>query len=293
MTAISRAEYAEHLDWPSEHERNRINVVDFYHKVLWASQQYTELLPTKNDRRVSFSADPPIVYEYEPEYSKCQLLNYRTIFQKAKLYKQEVHFYEKHRQPNEPFLTIAEEDNYSEDAVSPENNADIYDKTILNARLQKTRSFTDIVSVSRQLPGKPQSPYAIKLCDSTEVPSEEMNSFHGSLSNEQMTECCPTIGISYSLNTNKNCTNIDKKVEVEPKDTLNENNEYSNIKNRIKSESLEINTKQDLLSQKELEKEKAFKISLRQQVIRKIRSSATLFQKKTPSLSFFKRKVIL
>ncbi|KAG0938864.1 hypothetical protein G6F57_006560 [Rhizopus arrhizus] len=293
MTTINKAEYAEYLDWPSDHQRNRINVVDFYHKVLWASQQYTELLPAKNNQRVSFSADPPIVYEYEPEYSKCQILNYRTIFQKAKLYKQEFHFYEKHQQLNEPFLAIAEEDNHSEDAGSPENNADTYDKTILNARLQKTRSFTDIVSISRQLLGKSQSTYATKLCDPTDVPSEEMNSFHSSLSNEQMTECCSTVGISYSLNTNKNCINVDKKVEFESKDTLNENNEYSNFKNRIKLESLEINVKQDLLYRKELEKEKVFKTPLRQQVIRKIRSSASLFQRKTLSLPFFKRKVIL
>ncbi|KAI8070660.1 uncharacterized protein B0P05DRAFT_550600 [Gilbertella persicaria] len=49
---------------------DRINVIEFYHEVLWESQQdYIDTIQTHNEKRVSFSSEPPKVYEYEPEPS--------------------------------------------------------------------------------------------------------------------------------------------------------------------------------------------------------------------------------
>ncbi|CEP15678.1 hypothetical protein [Parasitella parasitica] len=66
--------------WPSDYfGREKFNIVEFYHKILWASQQplqqqqqqyqhyedHSEVI----QKRVTFSVEPPEIYEYEPEYS--------------------------------------------------------------------------------------------------------------------------------------------------------------------------------------------------------------------------------
>ncbi|KAG2206840.1 hypothetical protein INT47_007596 [Mucor saturninus] len=52
--------------WPSDEKK--FNVVEFYHKILWASQTSPIDEACHGNRRVTFSTEPPVIYEYEPEY---------------------------------------------------------------------------------------------------------------------------------------------------------------------------------------------------------------------------------
>ncbi|GAN01458.1 hypothetical protein MAM1_0007c00891 [Mucor ambiguus] len=65
--------------WPSDcFEKEKFNIVEFYHKILWASQLEQERYQHYDDhnkirKRVTFSVEPPQIYEYEPEYTTSTL----------------------------------------------------------------------------------------------------------------------------------------------------------------------------------------------------------------------------
>ncbi|CEG79742.1 hypothetical protein RMATCC62417_14171 [Rhizopus microsporus] len=61
-------EIVDSVETSKDCEKNKLNVIEFYHKILWDSQQL-EPLPSKHGRRVGFSTDPPIIHEYESECS--------------------------------------------------------------------------------------------------------------------------------------------------------------------------------------------------------------------------------
>ncbi|KAL9540909.1 hypothetical protein MBANPS3_009417 [Mucor bainieri] len=55
-------------------DNQKQDAIEFYHKILWASQQEQERHQhyedhNKTRKRVTFSAEPPQIYEYEPEYT--------------------------------------------------------------------------------------------------------------------------------------------------------------------------------------------------------------------------------
>jgi hypothetical protein len=65
--------------WPSCRDKapkERLNIVEFYHKVLWTSQQQSYCSDINQKRRVQFSPNPPDIYEYEPEYNRGLLPKY-------------------------------------------------------------------------------------------------------------------------------------------------------------------------------------------------------------------------
>ncbi|KAI8875812.1 hypothetical protein K501DRAFT_280012 [Backusella circina FSU 941] len=76
-------------DWPRNSSYGtRINVMEFYHKILWDSQNNSET-NTENDtrikRRVRFSQEPPEVFEYEPEETKYRsFFDYHSLARKQK-----------------------------------------------------------------------------------------------------------------------------------------------------------------------------------------------------------------
>lgn len=74
------------ISLPSDNSRDKLDLAEFYHKILWASQQFEEQLAMpikKKGRKVTFSLEPPIVHEYEPELisntNKTYAFNYQTI----------------------------------------------------------------------------------------------------------------------------------------------------------------------------------------------------------------------
>ncbi|KAI9474291.1 MAG: hypothetical protein EXX96DRAFT_652972 [Benjaminiella poitrasii] len=71
--------------WPNSYKkRHSVNVMEFYHKILWDSQhqqQQSESDTLKDEnRRVRFSAEPPEIYEYEADDTGYPLPDYTCIF---------------------------------------------------------------------------------------------------------------------------------------------------------------------------------------------------------------------
>lgn len=110
----------DNLDaWPSDDRK--FNVVEFYHKILWASQQCEQVVPTtKKGNRVSFSTEPPVIYEYEPEYSNT---NKRTSYFNYQNFKS--------RQGDNYYYSQPPMDDYDDDSLYQ------------NRRLMKTRSLSE------------------------------------------------------------------------------------------------------------------------------------------------------
>ncbi|KAK4511124.1 uncharacterized protein ATC70_012335 [Mucor velutinosus] len=79
--------------WPSDcFEKEKFNIIEFYHKILWTSQQEQERYQQYDDhnkprKRVTFSAEPPQIYEYEPEHTTSTLTtSFLSEYIKRKLY---------------------------------------------------------------------------------------------------------------------------------------------------------------------------------------------------------------
>jgi hypothetical protein len=74
-------------DWPRNNSHGtRINVIEFYHKILWDSQNKCEPNTeedSKVKRRVRFSQEPPEIFEYEPEETKHRrFFDYQSLARK-------------------------------------------------------------------------------------------------------------------------------------------------------------------------------------------------------------------
>ncbi|KAG2235327.1 hypothetical protein BDF21DRAFT_428919 [Thamnidium elegans] len=116
--------------WPSDVPTSKFNVFEFYHKILWASQQCEEqVVPIKKKGcRVTFSLEPPMIHEYEPEFintNKTCIFDYQSFkrkFHQAK--EQEKYFYP----------TIEDDEMYYQ-----------------NRRLMKTRSLSDFKPIPNQM----------------------------------------------------------------------------------------------------------------------------------------------
>ncbi|KAF1799947.1 hypothetical protein V8B55DRAFT_1367889 [Mucor lusitanicus] len=127
--------------WPSDCcEKEKFNIVEFYHKILWASQQEQERYQhyedhhNKTRKRVTFSAEPPQIYEYEPEYTTSTLTtSFLSGYIKRKLRPvQNEQFPTKRPQPKSPVPPLLLEDYFK-------------DKTIV-----RVRSITDFNPVPNQ-----------------------------------------------------------------------------------------------------------------------------------------------
>lgn len=124
--------------WPSD--ERRFNVVEFYHKILWASQQCEEgSIREKGGNRVTFSAEPPVIYEYEPEYSyptnkRTSYFNYRNFRPPPPSWQQgEERNYHHHHYPQPPIIIRNKEEEEEEEDLS----------LFQNHRLMKTRSLSE------------------------------------------------------------------------------------------------------------------------------------------------------
>lgn len=98
--------------WPSDClEREKFNVVEFYHKILWASQQQYQHCEDQNKinrKRVTFSEDPPEIYEYEPEYTKTTTSFFSEYF-KRKSHNLENEQYPTRKIQQQPSVPLDEE----------------------------------------------------------------------------------------------------------------------------------------------------------------------------------------
>lgn len=126
--------------WPSDFlEKEKFNIVEFYHKILWASQQEQEQYQhyedhNKTRKRVTFSVEPPEIYEYEPEYTtSTSTSSFLSDYFKRKLHPiQNEQFPTKRLSPKLPVPPLLLEDYFK-------------DKTIV-----RVRSITDFNPVPNQ-----------------------------------------------------------------------------------------------------------------------------------------------
>lgn len=117
--------------WPSDVTTSKFNVFEFYHKILWASQQCEEqVVPIKKKGcRVTFSLEPPIIHEYEPEFTntnKTCVFYYQSFKRK---------FHQATKEQDKYFYPTIEDD-------------EMYYQ---NRRLMKTRSLSDFKPIPNQL----------------------------------------------------------------------------------------------------------------------------------------------
>ncbi|GAA5795995.1 hypothetical protein HPULCUR_001360 [Helicostylum pulchrum] len=117
--------------WPSD-VTSKFNVFEFYHKILWASQQCEEeqVVPIKKKGcRVTFSLEPPIIHEYEPEFTNTN----KTCIHYYQSFKRKFHQVKK-EQEKYFYPTIEDDEMYYQ-----------------NRRLMKTRSLSDFKPIPNQL----------------------------------------------------------------------------------------------------------------------------------------------
>lgn len=139
--------------WPSDKYYNqttlkKFNVVEFYHQILWASQQYeVEEETNKNKRKVvTFSTDPPIIHEYEPGYSKNCLFDYS--FFKRKFHQ---HYHSDEEEEDRLLKQRPQQKQYVYHppvAASDEEAEEQYDQH--SHRLMKTRSLSEFRPIRNQ-----------------------------------------------------------------------------------------------------------------------------------------------
>lgn len=119
----------DNLDaWPSDDRK--FNVVEFYHKILWASQQCEQVVSTikeKGCNRVTFSTEPPVIYEYEPEYSNTNKKTSFFNYQNFKSQQGDCYYY------SQPLMNDYDDDNL-----------------LQNHRLMKTRSLSEFKPIPNQ-----------------------------------------------------------------------------------------------------------------------------------------------
>lgn len=74
-----------------DYEKNKLNVVEFYHKILWDNQQL-EPFPLKHGRIVSFLTDPPTIHEYESEYNRGLAFSYHSSSHRNEMHCKDVQY---------------------------------------------------------------------------------------------------------------------------------------------------------------------------------------------------------
>lgn len=132
--------------WPSDRNsasiRKKHNIVEFYHQILWASQlvenEQIATMKSKNGCRVSFSTEPPTIYEYEPEYikSKFGFFDYQIFRKRFQQHSQ----YQKEEQYQ--FISSKKSVAHQQEEVyAVEEGLD--DEEYNNHRLIKTRSISE------------------------------------------------------------------------------------------------------------------------------------------------------
>lgn len=83
--------------WPSDyqHRSAKYNIIEFYHKILWNSQQQEIGESEKIGRHVTFSKDPPKIFEYASEYdsshSSTLFSSYHSLFKNRFIEKPDVY----------------------------------------------------------------------------------------------------------------------------------------------------------------------------------------------------------
>lgn len=137
----------DNLDcWPSDDRttsmRKKHNIVAFYHQILWASQlceaqQNTLDRNNKTCKVVSFSSEPPTIYEYEPEYSKSKLGIFDYQILRRRFQQHQLHQKDEHRQ----FLSSKLEEKNLEIKKMGIDEQD--DQEYKNHKLVKTRSISE------------------------------------------------------------------------------------------------------------------------------------------------------
>lgn len=146
----------------------KFDIVEFYHQILWASQQQQEQqqqqpnceeeeksTKRQNKKRVRFSKNPPMIYEYEPEYIKNRLFDYSYFKRKFHQY------YHSTQQIDEGRLLkqrIAQQEQQKQQYVyQPPTTAKVVIEEVIidkyyqhNHRLMKTRSLSEFRPVRNQ-----------------------------------------------------------------------------------------------------------------------------------------------
>jgi hypothetical protein len=123
--------------WPSDcFEKEKFNVVEFYHKILWASQHQQQEYQRYEDqnkiawKRVTFSLDPPEIYEYEPEYTKATTSFFPDYFKRK-------------------FHNL-ENEQYSTRKIQQQSSIPLDEKNFKDVTIVRVRSITDFNPVPNQ-----------------------------------------------------------------------------------------------------------------------------------------------
>lgn len=201
-------EIADSVETSKDCEKNKLNVIEFYHKILWDSQQL-EPLPSKHGRRVGFSTDPPTIHEYESECSGDLAFSYYSSSQITELcYKEGI----------QPKMTTAHESDTQND----------------NNQRRRKRSRSKFVPISNmQSNSQPQGfsmdpmkpdisnsldVFSNDLFKDLQVPETLLNAFlEGFIYERKSNDCAEMSGYTHSDNTHTDKRNrgSEKKEHIE------------------------------------------------------------------------------
>lgn len=176
--------------WPSDSDtitiRKKHDIVAFYRQILWASQlcEMQQNTLERNDKRckvVSFSSEPPTIYEYEPEYSKSKLGIFDYQIFRRRFQQHQLHQKDEHRQ----FISSKLEEKSLEvkkmvaDDNEYKNHKLMKTRSISEFRPLRNMKYSNLNNSSSKDGNTPTLPYSfpINTLDSVHVPLEQIDIF--------------------------------------------------------------------------------------------------------------------